>query len=393
MANEKPYYRNRSIGSVDALAQCLGVSKARLLTISSTAKNSYTEFSRTTIKNGKTKERILNEPKAGLKIIQKKINREIFEGIVYPDYLHGGLKERDYVSNVQAHAGARTIIGLDIKDFYPSIKKHHVAEIFKNLFRFDTDVCEILVNLTTKNGVVTQGGCCSSYIANLIFFNAEFSKVSKLRAKGYCYTRLLDDITISSKSTIPKEKSETIISEISGLFTKFKLELNREKTKVEHACDRTADFEITGLWAAHGNPKLKKKDRRYVRQLVHICTKEYKKDPFSKDFHSLWNRTSGKVAVLTRLQHAQAKSLRLQLSKCLPLYDDDASKKLQRLAYKLCEIPDLDTGSPSKLKVYRKLRYHFGIVARNDKITAKRWKLNLDSKFKNSAEIERKNRI
>lgn len=393
MANEKPYYRNRSIGSIDALAQCLGVNKVRLLTISSNAKNSYTEFERKTIKKGKEKLRILHEPKAGLKAIQKKINREIFEGIVYPDYLHGGLKERDYVSNVMAHAGAKTIIGLDIKDFYPSIQKNHVHEIFKNLFRFDAEVCDVLTNLTTKNGMVTQGGCCSSYIANLIFFNSEFINVSRLRSKGYSYTRLLDDITISSKNIIPQKNVEDIISGIAGLFTKFKLELNRDKTKIEHSFQHDAEFEITGLWAAHGIPKLRKKDRRYVRQLVHICAKEHKKDPYSSNYHSLWNKTSGKVAVLTRLKHAQARSHRLELSKHLPLYDESASKKLQRLAYKLCQVSDAEAGNPSKLKVYRKLRYHFGIVARNDRATAAQWKQDLDRKFKKSSELERKNRI
>ncbi|WP_420170508.1 reverse transcriptase family protein [Pseudomonas alloputida] len=393
MANEKPYYRNRPIGSVDALAQCLGVTKQRLLTISENAKNSYTEFTRESEKNGVKKERILNEPKAGLKAIQKKINREIFEGISYPDYLHGGLKERDYVTNVAMHARAKSIIGLDIKDFYPSIKKEHVLDMFKNLFRFPTEVCNILIKLTLKNGKVAQGGCCSSYIANLIFFNSEYSKVSKLRAKGLNYTRLLDDITISSTVAIQQNQAEKIIEEITGLFTKFKLELNRSKTKIEHSADPLAKFEVTGLWAAHGEPKLRKKDRRYVRQLVHICTKEYKKDPYSKHYHKLWNMTSGKVAVLTRLQHAQANSLRADLGRHLPLYDDDASRKLQRLAYKLCQVPESETGSPSKLKVYRKLRYHFGIVARNDKSTASHWKCLLDTKFGASAENERKTRI
>lgn len=393
MANEKPYYRNSPIGSIDALAQCLGVSKQRLINISDNAKNSYTEFTRTSHKNGVTKERVLNEPKAGLKAIQKKINKEIFEGIQYPDYLHGGLKERDYVTNVAMHAKAKSLIGLDIKDFYPSIRKEHVSEIFKNLFRFPPEVCEILTKLTLKNGKVAQGGCCSSYIANLIFFNTEYSKVSRLRAKGYSYTRLLDDITISSTSPIEYRQAEKIIEEIAGLFTKFKLELNREKTRIEQASDRLAKFEITGLWAAHGQPKIRKKDRRYVRQLVHVCSKEFKKDPYSTHYHSLWNKTSGKVAILTRLQHAQAKSLRGELSQLLPLYNDDTSRKLQRLAYKLCQVPVTETGSPSKLRVYRKLKYHFGIVARNDKSTAVHWKNLLDIKFKASAEIERKNRI
>lgn len=390
MANEKPHYENLPIGSVEALSQCLNIPIDRLNHIAENAKDSYTEFSREAGKHGK--KRTFHEPKTALKAIQKKINKEIFESVLYPDYLHGGLKERDYVSNVSAHSGAKTIIGLDITNFYPSISRSDVFNIYKNLFKFHPDVCEVLTKITTKNGAVAQGGCCSSYIANLVFFNSEFTKVSRFRGQGLTYTRLLDDITISSKVQIPQKKAEYIISEIAGLFTKHKLELNTKKTKIEHSADSSSNFEITGLWAAHKTPKIRKKDRRYVRQLVHICNKEFSNDPYSKDYHALWNRASGKVAVLTRLGHAQARDLRSQLTLVLPLYDDDASRKLQRVAYKLCQTPDSETANISKIKAYRKIRYHFGILARNNKLIAKKWKHDLDLKFKESAKLEREHR-
>lgn len=385
MANDKPYYSKKPIASIDALAKTLGVTPNRLLVISKSANKSYTEFTTTTGKN-KDKKRILHEPKAGLKSIQKKINREIFENVIYPDYLHGGLKERDYVTNVKFHAGSKTIIGLDIRNFYPSIQKPHVVAIFTKLCKFPSDVADILTDLVTLDGSVPQGACCSSYIANLIFFNSEYSLVSKSRARGLTYTRLLDDITISSKVTIEKSKSELIIGDVASLFTKFGLDLHHGKTKIEHSCDTRSKFEVTGLWAKHGNPKLRKKDRRYVRQLVFICEKEYANNPFCKDYHDLWNKTSGKVAVLTRLNHAQSKQMRLKLGQILPLYGDDDISKFKRLAFKLCQTHHDETSNPGKLKLYNKLRYHFGIVSRNDKKSAVKWKGMLDDKFKESAE-------
>lgn len=391
MANDKPYYSKNPIASEQALAKCLGVTPERLLLIAKNAAKSYIEFE---IKTGKDKNnqktRVLHEPKPFLKSIQKKINREIFENVVYPAYLHGGLKERDYVTNVAVHAGAKTIIGLDIQNFYPSIKKAHVLNIFTQLCKFPPNISNLLTDLVTLDGNVTQGACCSSYIANLIFFNTEYSHISKFRSKGLTYTRLLDDVTISSKTALSNQQIEKAIESVASLFTKFDLNLHDGKTKIEQSSNPKSTFEVTGLWAKHGNPKIRKKDRHYVRHLVFICQKEFEKDSTSPKYHELWNMTSGKVAVLTRLKHAQSKTLRKKLSLILPTYDADASAKLQRLAFKLCQTPNEETLNPGKLKTYNKLKYHFGIVARTEKATAKKWKSLLDIKFKSSADVVRR---
>ncbi|MCM5124635.1 reverse transcriptase family protein, partial [Escherichia coli] len=107
--------------------------------------------------------------------IQKKINKEIFEKIDYPHYLHGALSGRDYISNAAVHTRKRTVICLDITNFYPSISKKDVCSIFKNLMRFSPEVSLCLTELVTLNNKVPQGGCCSSYIANLLFFNSEYN--------------------------------------------------------------------------------------------------------------------------------------------------------------------------------------------------------------------------
>ncbi|MDD2032852.1 reverse transcriptase family protein [Pseudomonas sp. 39167] len=391
MANDKPYYSKKPIGSVEALAQCLGVTPERLLLIAKNAEKSYVEF---TIYTGKDKnnlkERILHEPKPFLKSIQKKINREVFEHVIYPEYLHGGLKERDYVTNVSSHAGAKTIIAMDIQDFYPSIQQSHVQDIFTLLCKFPPSISSLITDLITINGRVAQGACCSSYIANLIFFNSEYGRISKFRSQGLTYTRLLDDITISSRVALTDKQISNAIESVTALFTKFDLKLHPRKTKIEQSTDTKAKFEVTGLWAKHGNPKIRKKDRHYVRHLVFICQKEYEKNSTSNKYHELWNMTSGKVAVLTRLKHAQSKDLRKKLGIILPTYDSDAASKLQRIAYKLCNTPEDQISSPGKLKTYHKLKYHFGIVARTDRPLAKKWKGMLDTKFKSSADAARR---
>ncbi len=70
-----------------------------------------------------------------------------------------------------------------LKKFYDNIKKERVYLIYSQFFNFPHEVSELLTKLTTYKNKVPQGACTSSYLANLIFFNSEYSLVSKLRGK------------------------------------------------------------------------------------------------------------------------------------------------------------------------------------------------------------------
>ncbi|MFO5109053.1 RNA-directed DNA polymerase, partial [Salmonella enterica subsp. enterica serovar Stanley] len=82
---------------LDSLSAMLGIERKRLDWIVKSVSMSYKQFKVETGKN--KKERQIFEPKRSLKGIQKKINKEIFEKIDYPHYLHGALSGRDYISN------------------------------------------------------------------------------------------------------------------------------------------------------------------------------------------------------------------------------------------------------------------------------------------------------
>lgn len=249
MAKDKPYYPHNPIGSVDSLAKTLGCAPKILRDLTRDTSNSYTCFS---ISTKKGKEREVYEPKYELKKLQKKINSRIFEKVIYPTYLQGGIKDkaspRDYIQNSKIHAGSKFLISVDLSDFYHSIQADSVTSIFKNFFQFPDDVSEILKSAVTLNDKVPQGACTSSYIANLVFFNSEYSLVSKLRSRGFNYSRLLDDITISSEKIIEHKKVTEIINSVVSLATKHSLNLNSKKTKVERADDLNADYAVTGVW-------------------------------------------------------------------------------------------------------------------------------------------------
>lgn len=382
MAKDKPYYPLSPIASIETLAKALGVVPGLLKDLAEDASNSYTKFDIVT-KNGK--ERTVYDPKYELKRLQKRINSRLFEKVIYPEYLQGGIKDpdntRDYVENCKLHAGSKFLISLDIKNFYDNIREASVLSIFKHFFKFPDDVSVLLTKLVTLNGHVPQGACTSSYIANLVFHNSEYSVVSKFKSRGLVYTRLLDDVTISSSTLLTQDVATDLIKDVAAVFRKHNLRLNNSKTKVERSDDLAAEYKVTGLWVSHGQPKLKKDERRYIRQLVYICEQEYQKSPFDESYHELWNRVSGKVAIVTRLKHVEAADLRGRLSKILPLYDSTKRSQILYEAQKLLRKHPSTHARMGVINAYHKIIHAIGILTRTDRVLARALRRQLKAKF------------
>lgn len=377
---DKPYYPHKPISSIETLARALGVEPKRLESIADRAEDSYSQYELP------EKNRTVFEPKYELKKIQKRINDRIFEKVQYPAYLQGGIKakdKRDYVENAKIHTASNTLISLDIKQFYTNIRADKVFNIYKQFFNFPEDVSEILTKLTTYKERVPQGGCSSSYLANLVFFNSEYRLVSAFRGKGIKYSRLLDDVTLSSSENIENEKLSKLIKTVASMFTKYGLKLNSKKTKVEYRGKADKGFEVTGLWVEHNSPKLRKSERRYIRQLVYNCEQKFTSEKTTPEYHSLWNKSSGKVAKLTRLEHTQSTQLRERLSVILPEYSDYDVLKIKILVNKALKIPPAQHQKIGRIKQFNKLIFKLGILKRSHNKLAKKLRIELKTHYKN----------
>ena len=382
---DKPLYPCSPIGTLDVLAKTLGVHPKKLKNIADKVKTSYSKYQLpkhpTT---GKVRE--VFEPKHELKKIQKRINSRIFEHVKFPTYLQGGIKatstvNRDYIANAMMHGRSKTLINLDVRNFYPNIKTNVVSDIFKYFFKFSDEVVDILTTLTTYHGSLPQGACTSSYLANLVFFNDEYRLVSSLRGRGLRYTRLLDDITISSTKNIDSKLSVQLVKDVAGLLRKRNLKLKSDKTKITFRSEMHKDFEVTGLCVRNTLPKISKKDRSYVRTLVFNCEQMAIQCRTSDEFHKLWNKTSGLVARLHRLKYSQAEDYRKRLSVILPLYDDYQENKLVKRAKSALKVPVSSHSQWGKIKQYNNLIYHLGILARTKSGLARGLRLSLKAHY------------
>ena len=382
---DKPYYPHNPISDLPTLAKTLGVNLVMLNVIVDKVDDSYTEFEIPS----KNKFRTVYEPKLNLKRIQKRINSRIFESIQFPFYLQGGVKDsidkRDYVENAKMHSSNNpdTLISLDIKSFYDNIKADKVFNIFKYFFKFPDDVSNTLTKLTTFKNKVPQGACTSSYLANLVFFNSEYTIVSNLRGKGICYSRLLDDVTMSANYSLSEEVVSESIKKVVGMFKQYGLKSNNKKKRIENNKNLKGGFQVTGLWVGHKNPKTTKHERRFIRLLVHTCFKKYNESMTSDSYHELWNKTSGLVAKLKRLDQSNHKALREKLAHILPLYDENEKKKIIQECNRVLRIPPSKTLTYGEVDSINKLFYKLGDLSRKEKQLSRMWRKKLKFHFKN----------
>lgn len=124
----KPKYLAKPIGTIDLLATVLSIDVQALQKLGETASDHYYDFEIDKKTGGKRK---ITAPDFDLKLIQKRINRFIFSNVQYPDHLFGGISEKDYLKNAQAHVGAKLLIAVDVESFYPNIKASTVKKIFQ----------------------------------------------------------------------------------------------------------------------------------------------------------------------------------------------------------------------------------------------------------------------
>ncbi|MCY4744955.1 reverse transcriptase family protein [Pelomonas sp. UHG3] len=359
----RPVYNSKPIGSVDSLARALLLSTQQLKTLAGSATSHYREFD---IPKRDGSFRKVAGPTQELKTVQRRINRQIFENVSFPPYLYGSIKDRNYIHNAHCHARAHVIVAMDVRDFFPSIKRNAVVDIFKHFFHFSDAVAQVLADLCTRNGELPQGACTSSYIANLALYDIEHRFVNNLRYEGLTYSRLIDDISISSTRPLSARRIQSLVEQVAEMLKCHGFAPKRRKTKVASRENPHTPMEVTGLQLNLGQPRVKGDDRAKIRTAVRKCIRLAKFDRTSKEFHDLHNQTSGKVAMLAQLKHVEAKRYRKVLRLAAPLYSPSEIAKTEKIVNSICRVTLGKRDNVSYIERYYQARYRVNIVSRTN---------------------------
>lgn len=225
------------IPSIFALAGYLQIAPGNIAWMIKKKEEHYNTFP---IRKRSGKQRFISSPRTFLKVIQWWILDTILSKPSLSGSVHGFVKGKSFLTNAQVHLGAKHLLNVDIKDFFPSVRRESVDQVFRD-FGYCDKVSGHLAELCTLYDALPQGAPTSPTLSNLIFKSLDYDLEKLAEEAGLIYTRYADDLTFSSKDKrIPKD----IVGQIGKIVQRERLSLNEEKTRWMGPNDRK---EITGL--------------------------------------------------------------------------------------------------------------------------------------------------
>ena len=172
------------------LAGRIGVSPALLRAVVAEPKYFYREF---TIPKRRGGTRQIHAPYAAVATVQAWISESILSRIDVSDRAHGFVRLRSPVTNALEHLGARCILRIDIKDFFPTVNLPRVIAIFQSI-GYNHEASYALARACTLDNKLPQGASTSPQLANLVARRLDARLEALAKSLDLVYTRYADDL-------------------------------------------------------------------------------------------------------------------------------------------------------------------------------------------------------
>ena len=300
-------------------------------------KNSYKTF---LIPKKSGKSRVISAPKALLKSFLTYTNILLQAFYEAPDYVTGFVPTRSVVDNAERHVGKNYVFNIDLKDFFPSIKKSRVCATLKCYpFRFNDKIADAIAGLcctevelnNEKRIALPQGSPCSPILTNIVCRNLD-NKLHKLAQKFHVrYSRYADDITFSCNRSVFQIDGD-FRKEMVAIIEAQNFSINEKKTRLQKKSQRQ---EVTGLIVSD-RVNVTSNYVRWIDYLLHI-----------------WERYGESEANTSFLKHYTAKQ---NLHKSRPNMRSVINGKLLYLKM----VKGVDN------EVWRRLQRRFNVLCRKE---------------------------
>lgn len=228
-------------------------------------------------------------PLPKLKKAQRWILHNVVEKLVVHGAAHGFLSSRSILTNAASHTGAKLVLKMDIKDFFPTVTSPRVRGIFRKagyreqiatlLAMLCTEAPREIVQHDGKDYYVALGPRClpqgaptSPGLTNVLCLRLDQRLTGLAKRYGWRYTRYADDLTFSlPESHKGKPNLKTLMGLVAKVVAAEGFRINTEKTRVARSGGRQ---KVTGLVInGDANPRVPRKLRRQLRAAIHNLNK------------------------------------------------------------------------------------------------------------------------
>ena len=250
------------IQTVDDFSQITHISKYTIYQLSTHSDKYYKTY---TIPKKSGKLRTICQPSKKLKGLQSWILVNILNKLKVSSSCKGFEKGSSTADNAEPHKGANTLLTLDLKDFFPNVKRNQVYNIFKAI-GYNKTISTLLTNICTYHEALPQGSPCSPKLANLSLWRLDVRIQGYVGKRGINYTRYADDLSFSG---LNPAKVVKIIPMIKSIIEDEKFTVNKEKTRISGSARAK---KITGLIIANDTFGIGKEKYKKVRAKIHHLT-------------------------------------------------------------------------------------------------------------------------
>jgi retron-type reverse transcriptase len=230
-------------------------------------------------------ERPIWAPLPRLKASQRWILSNIAERLLVHGAAHGFLAGRSIATNAAVHGDSKTILKMDLKNFFPTVTFRRVKGIFRKA-GYREQVATLLALICTesprevirRNGktyyvamgprCLPQGAPTSPALSNTICLKLDGRLAGIAKKYGWRYTRYADDLTFSlPNGSKGKPNLGTLIGLVKKTVADEGFKVNPDKTRVvrKGSCQK-----VTGLVVNDDmKPRTTRKVRRQLRAAIH----------------------------------------------------------------------------------------------------------------------------
>jgi retron-type reverse transcriptase len=228
------------------------------------------------IKKRRGGSRRISAPSTNLKIIQKSISRELEKLRSFHSSAHGFMSGRSIQTNANPHVDQRTVLNIDLEDFFGSINFGRVYGLLsKAPYNLADNVAAVIAKACTYENKLPQGAPSSPILSNMICSKMDAELARLARVNRCIYTRYADDITFSTsakmmplaRKIVQLEQSPTyeLSHSLQAIIESNGFRVNGAKTRVYERTDRQ---EVTGL-IVNKRLNVKRRSVREARAMLH----------------------------------------------------------------------------------------------------------------------------
>jgi RNA-directed DNA polymerase len=214
--------------------------------------------------------RYIDAPTGILKKWQKIINQEILYSYGPHPISYGFAKNRNPKKAAEVHVGQKTILSIDLKNFFNSIKSNKVERLLRYLNKkspvggkkASPFTINAIVEILTVFDKVPQGAPTSPALSNLYMLGTDRLLKQYCDIRGYKVTRYADDITISNNGDLPVK---AVLQDVIGFLRGTGLKVNSKKVRVKRSSGRMVVLGIV----VNEKTNIPRESWRNFRALLH----------------------------------------------------------------------------------------------------------------------------